>query len=136
MKLNEDGYENLKEELTKKEGPFSRTDNVMLAFDLIEKGEDLSSGLVTKSHLINIIKVLCSKLDWTEEQEEQEEIKTEEPAQEQNEENKEVKTNAKSAIRNSEQICKFYKNGNCHYGRSGKKIDKQGRMCSFSHPIT
>ena len=108
----------------------------MLALDLIEKGEDLSSGLVTKSHLINIIKFLCSKLDWTEEQEGQEEIKIEEPSQEQNEENKQVKTNAKSVIRNSEQICKFYKNDNCHNGRSGKKIDKQGRMCSFSHPIT
>ena len=31
---------------------------------------------------------MCSKLDWTEEQEEQEEIKIEEPSQEQNEENK------------------------------------------------
>ena len=48
LKLYEEGYSILKEELTKQTGPFSRTNNVMLALDLLEKGDDLSFGMVTK----------------------------------------------------------------------------------------
>ena len=58
------------EELTKNQGPFSKTGNVMLALDQIAKGEDLNQ--VTKQHLINIMKVLCTKLEWTEESNDQE----------------------------------------------------------------
>ena len=65
LKLNEQGYDILKDELTKCEGPFSKTQNVMLALDLMAKGEELTQ--VTKAHLSNIIKVLCVKLRWNEE---------------------------------------------------------------------
>ena len=75
FKLNEEGYNTLKEELSKNERPFSKTTNVMQALDLLSKGEELSS--VTKLHLTNIIKVLCSKLDWIEEPDDQQDLKNE-----------------------------------------------------------
>ena len=56
LKLNEEGYDILKDELTKNVGPFSKTTNVMLALDLMATGEDLTN--VTKAHLANIIKIL------------------------------------------------------------------------------
>ena len=73
MKLKDNFYELLKTELVKKEehGPFSKTSNVMLALDLMEKGDLMSSNQVTKSNLINLVKVLCMQLEWTEETEEQ-----------------------------------------------------------------
>ena len=71
LKLNEQGYDILKEELSKNEATFSKTTNVMLAFDLMAKGEELSSTQVTKAHLANIIKILCNKLKWNEEPEEE-----------------------------------------------------------------
>ena len=70
MKLNSQGYDILQEELSKNEGPFSKTHNVMLALDLMAKGEELTSTQVTKAHLANIIKILCNKLKWNEEPEE------------------------------------------------------------------
>ena len=127
MKLNKEGYDILKEELTKQKGPFSRTNNVMLALDLLEKGDDLSLGMVTKNHLINIVKVLCSQLQWTEEHDEQE-IKTEESLGEKNDENREV-------VKDSQQNCRFYKCGKCKFGRSGNKPDKSGKTCAFKHPL-
>ena len=54
FKLPNDGYNTMIEELTKNQGPFSKTGNVMLALDQIAKGEDLNQ--VTKQHLINIMK--------------------------------------------------------------------------------
>ena len=66
MKLKESSYKNLKEELEKMENQFSKSDNKMLAFDLMAKGEMTTQ--VTKSHLINIIKVLCKTLDWTDDE--------------------------------------------------------------------
>ena len=45
----------------------------MQALDLLSRGEELTS--VTKFHLTNIIKVLCSKLEWIEESNEVHEIK-------------------------------------------------------------
>ena len=71
LKLNEQGYDILKEELSKNEATFSKTTPVMLAFDLMAKGEELSSTQVTKAHLANIIKILCNKLKWNEEPEEE-----------------------------------------------------------------
>ena len=67
MKLKEDCYELLKTELENSEGPFSKTDNVMLVFDIMAKNEELTLTEVTIVHLANIIKVLCSKLKWNEE---------------------------------------------------------------------
>ena len=71
MKLKEKCYDILKAELDKSDGPFSKTSNVMLALDLMEKGELMSSNQVTKANLINLIKVLCSQLELTEESEEE-----------------------------------------------------------------
>ena len=51
LKLNEEGYNILKDELTKHIGPFSTTSNVMLALDLMALGEELISTKVTKTHL-------------------------------------------------------------------------------------
>lgn len=134
MRLNKEGYDILKQELTKQEGPFSRTNNVMLALDLLEKGEDLSSGMVTKNHLINIIKVLCTQLQWTEEKEEQN-TNTEEILSQNNDKIEEDTTNTQNTgmSKKSQEICKFYKSGKCQYGRTGKKLIS-GKMCAFSHP--
>ena len=66
MKLKESSYKNLKEELEKIENQFSKSDNKMLAFDLMSKGE--MTAQVTKAHLVNIIKVLCKNLDWTDDE--------------------------------------------------------------------
>ena len=32
------------------------------------------------------------------------------------------------------ETCKFLQNGNCHFGRSGKRPDQNGKVCAFSHP--
>ena len=61
---------------------------MILALNLLEKGDDLSSCMVTKNHG-NIIKVLCTKLQWTEGHEEQH-TNTEEPLVEKTDEFKEV----------------------------------------------
>ena len=75
MKLNENGSKILKGILTQNEGPYSKSENVMLALELMEKGTELASNQVTKVHLSNIIKALCEHLKWTEEVEEQDENK-------------------------------------------------------------
>ena len=77
LKLSEQGYDILKDELTKNENTFSKTTNVMLAFDLMAKGEEITSTQVTKAHLANIIMILCNKLKWNEEPEEQIDIENE-----------------------------------------------------------
>ena len=33
-----------------------------------------------------------------------------------------------------QEICKFYKSSNCKHGRSGKKLDYNGKAYAFSHP--
>ena len=43
----------------------------MLALDLMAQGQELTSTQVTKAHLANIIKILCTKLKWNEEPEEE-----------------------------------------------------------------
>ena len=66
-------------------------------------------------------------------QDEEQEIKNKESTTEQNEENDNDSKNAQNVTK---EICKYYKNGKCHYGKSGKKMDKRGKICAFSHPIT
>ena len=39
MKLNENGTQILRRLLAQREGPYSKTDNVMLAIELMEKGK-------------------------------------------------------------------------------------------------
>ena len=77
MKLNENGSKTLSEVLSQSDGPFSKTLNVMLALELMEKGTELASNQVTKLHLANIIKALCAHLEWTEEIWEQDKIENE-----------------------------------------------------------
>ena len=77
MKLNEKGSKTLSEVLSQSDGPFSKTPNVMLALELMEKGTELASNQVTKLHLSNIIKALCAHLEWTEEICEQDKIENE-----------------------------------------------------------
>ena len=48
MKLNDFGSKTLKDVLTKTEGPFSKSENVMLALELMEKGQELASNQITK----------------------------------------------------------------------------------------
>ena len=62
MKLKENCYDIFKAKLEKSDETFSKASNVMLAIDLIEKGELMSSNQVTKANLIDLIKVLCSQL--------------------------------------------------------------------------
>ena len=64
MKLNEQGYNILKDELNKNEEmSFSKTSNVMLAIDLMAQGEEITSTQVTKANLANIIKIQKIKID-------------------------------------------------------------------------
>ena len=139
MKLNENGSKILGELLTQNEGPFSKTTNVMLAFDLMEKGEELTSTQVTKAHLANIIKILCNKLKWIEEPEDpqnfENEVKTDAKV-EIKETDDENQSNVKHEVKNPEKNCKFYKRGKCKHGRSGKNKDQNGKSCDFMHPQT
>ena len=115
IKLNENGSKILKEVLSQAEGPFSKSTNVMLALELMEKGQELASNQITKVHLTNIIKAICTHLEWTEElieQDESVENVNEEAANESTEEKPNEKipdnTNAQIVTKNS-QICKFFR---------------------------
>ena len=137
MKLKESSYNNLKEELEKMENQFSKSDNKMLAFDLMAKGEMTTQ--VTKSHLINIIKVLCKTLDWTDD----EQIESPETIEQNQDDESTGNSNVNPENSNAQhvrsdlknEVCKFFKSGNCKHGKSGKTIDN-GKMCSFQHPLT
>lgn len=127
MKLNDFGSKTLKDVLTKTEGPFSKSENVMLALELMEKGQELASNQITKVHLTNIIKAICTHLEWTEELNEQGTI-TEAP-EDPMEENKNIPLSVSNVKKESENICKFYRSGKCKHGSSGK-------TCKFNHPTT
>ena len=68
MKVKDDSYPIFKEELKKMEekyGPFSKNDNIMHVFDMMKEGKNPNQA--NKEHLLNLIKVLCKKLDIVEE---------------------------------------------------------------------
>ena len=67
IKLNDKESKTLKEVLIQSEGPFSKNTNVMLAMELMEKGQELALNQITKVHLTNIVKAICPHLEWTEE---------------------------------------------------------------------
>ena len=46
----------------------------------------------------------------------------------------EESSSVKAEKQNSQEICRFYCQGKCKYGRSGKSTDESGRICNFSHP--
>jgi hypothetical protein len=79
-------------------------------------------------HLDTFRKIICllsENLNWSEKEEILEEQK-----------NEEVENNSVD-VKNDQQkkeICKFLKRGKCQYGRSGKKTDSRGNICSFNHP--
>ena len=130
--MNEQGYDILKDELTKNEGSFSKTTNFMLAIDLMSKGEELASTQVTKANLANIIKILCNKLKLNEEPEEDQDFETKDTnisPKENEEEGSTTQSNVNSVIKNSEKVCKFYRKGSCKHGKSGKSF-------VYSHPLT
>ena len=135
MKLKQSSYDILKEELEKNEvslGPFSKSTNMMQAFDLMEKGDLMSSNQVTKINLINIIKLLCSKLEWTEDLEENKKTNTEVKDDSSENENK-TQVNVQDENKKTQQNCKFYMVGKCQFGKNGKKPNKDGKICAFSH---
>ena len=37
-------------------------------------------------------------------------------------------------VKQNKKICKFLKSGICRFGRSGKKSDEKGNVCSYSPP--
>ena len=137
LKLNDQGYDILKDELSKNENEniFSKTNNVMLAFDLMEKGEELTTK-VTKANLANIIKILCNKLKFNEEPEEDQVPENKDITISTNEKDETRNEETPSMKKNSEKTCKFYKTGNCKYGKSGKTKDQNGKSCEFNHPPT
>ena len=137
MKLNKEGYDSLKDELAKNAslGPFSKTTDIMLAFDLMEK-EDINSNQVTKANLYNIIKVLCAHLNWDEEEFKEPMTKDEisDNSKSENQDNKSSLSSAQPVEKDSHDVCKFYKNIKCRYGKSGRNIDANGKVCAYRHP--
>ena len=143
MKLNEQGYNILKDELNKNEEmSFSKTSNVMLAIDLMAQGEEITSTQVTKANLANIIKILCKKLKLTEESEENIEIEAKKDSNDstnQIEENEKINSDVTDVTKSSqktrsETTCRYYKAGKCRHGKSGKTKDENGKSCDFLHP--
>ena len=135
MKLKSDSYDILKSELDKSELPFSKSSNSMLAFDLMANGDLMSSNQVTKVNLVNLIKILCEQLEWIEESEVKIENETE-PIINSSENTDKVQIDVPKVTNKTQEICKFYKSGKCQYGKNGKKPDKSGKICAFSHPTT
>ena len=84
---------------------------------------------IKKIHLETFRKIIChlsKELDWIEN----------DTTTEENTKVQEVQNSSESVTEGQKrkETCKFYKNGKCQYGRSGKKPDQQGKICSYSHP--
>ena len=97
--------------------------------DILSSG-NLKVNSIKKIHLETfkkVIQYLSGRLSWNVDEEifdDQTKTQTQNSSKdaEENEEKKET--------------CKFLKLGACHHGRSGKKKDAEGKICSFSHPPT
>ena len=78
--------------------------------------------------LRTIINLMSTKLDWTENK-----VVTDEESNVQSHDD-----NQKNLTEETQKIdvCKFYKNWKCRFGKTGKKPDWQGKVCLFSHPQT
>ena len=129
MAFKEEAIEAFKEELinNKSEGPFcNKTKNEMFVIQSLREGK--IGNQQTKDHLLNIIKVLCKKLDWLKESEETDDTRNTSPGTSNNQEEETIDNDIPMTI------CKFYQSGNCKFGRSGKKSDRSGKICQFSHP--
>ena len=103
--------------------------------DDLETIDILSSGYlkynsIKKFHLETFKKVihyLSGRLSWNVDEEIfDDQTKTQTQNSSEDVEEKEEK----------KETCKFLKIGACHHGRSGKKKDAEGKICSFSHPPT
>ena len=86
------------------------------------------SNSIKKKDLETFRKVICllsKELEWNEDETiREEEIKPE------------VKNCSEDVTeeQKKKETCKFLQNGNCHFGRSGKRPDQNGKVCAFSHP--
>ena len=69
-----------------------------------------------------IINLMSTKLDWNENKV----VSDEDLNVQSNDDNQEILT--EEALKT--EICKFYKNGKCRFGKTGKKPDQQGKVCS------
>ena len=161
IKINEDGYEALKEVFTNQKecGPFVKSpdpDDLVKALKLMEIGKENGSSKFTKPILFNIIKALLIQQKWAEKVEgeiekDEDEINTEESNEnnvheneieegknekddlENKDQNKEKSKTEKKPL-NVKQVCKFYKTAKCKYGMSGKNKDFRGNICQYDHP--
>ena len=74
-----------------------------------------------------VIEVLSNELSWSED---------EEILDEQTKSETQISSNDVKENQHNKKTCKFVQLGTCKYGRSGKKPDESGKICSFSHPPT
>ena len=97
------------------------------AINLLLEGKSKCNS-VKKAHLEafrKIIELMSKELNWS-----QQITTTVEPKAEDQEVHSEIDTeNQQKKV-----VCKFLKNGNCVHGKSGKKLNQQGKVCSYSHP--
>ena len=120
MNFNQEALEEMKKNFTLDE---------LETIDILSSG-NLKVNSIKKIHLETFKKVihyLSGRLNWNVDEEifdDQTKTQTQNSSEdvEENEEKKET--------------CKFLKLGACHHGRSGKKEDAEGKICSFSHPPT
>ena len=120
MNFNQEALEEMKKNFTLDE---------LETIDILSSG-NLKVNSIKKIHLETFKKVihyLSGRLNWNVDEEifdDQTKTQTQNSSEdvEENEEKKET--------------CKFLKLGACHHGRSGKKKDAEGKICSFSHPPT
>ena len=96
------------------------------AINLLMEGKSKCNS-VKKAHLEafrKIIELMSKELNWSEQITTTVEPKTE---------NQEVNSEIATETQQKKVVCKFLKSGNCVHGRSGKKPDQQGKVCSYSH---
>ena len=118
MKFINDALEELKKNFEK-----SELDTISSLFEGKAK-----CNSIKKVHLETFRKIIChlsKELDWIEN-----DTTTEEKTKVEEQNSSQSVTEGQKR----KETCKFYKNGKCQYGRSGKKPDQQGKICSYSHP--
>ena len=120
MNFNQEALEEMKKNFTLDE---------LETIDILSSG-NLKVNSIKKIHLETFKKVihyLSGRLNWNVDEEIfDDQTKTQTQNSSEDVEEKEEK----------KETCKFLKLGACHYGRSGKKKDAEGKICSFSHPPT
>ena len=119
LKFNEEALEELKKSFEIEE---------LETINLLLEGKTKVNS-IKKTHLETfrkIIDLLSKELNWSV----SEIIKEEETISE-------VQNNDSESMRKDQkekETCKFFRTGKCQHGRSGKKPDQQGKICSYIHP--